>query len=112
MGADDRANWFHRMDIVVNPSYQEGLPTTVVEAILAQCVVVATDVGGTREITNQDDLILIPAGDEQACARALVEALDQYQHLAGLSTQEVYDRFVPEATIRQYREMVDALVVG
>ncbi|MBP7841152.1 hypothetical protein KA037_00540 [Patescibacteria group bacterium] len=28
----------------VNPSYQEGLPTTVVEALLAKCVVVATNV--------------------------------------------------------------------
>lgn len=56
--ADDRLNWLHKFDVFVNPSYQEWLPTTVVEALLAQCIVVATDVGGTREISDHDDLIL------------------------------------------------------
>lgn len=36
--------------IFVNPSFQEGLPTTVMEALMAGCHVIATDVGGTREI--------------------------------------------------------------
>lgn len=32
------------LDIFINPSLQEGLPTTVIEALLAGCQVVATDV--------------------------------------------------------------------
>lgn len=32
-------------DVFVNPSLQEGLPTTVIEALFAQCITVATDVG-------------------------------------------------------------------
>ena len=32
------------LDIFINPSLQEGLPTTVIEALLAKCIVVATDV--------------------------------------------------------------------
>lgn len=32
------------LDIFINPSLQEGLPTTVIEALLAECIVVATDV--------------------------------------------------------------------
>jgi glycosyltransferase involved in cell wall biosynthesis len=37
-------------DIFVNPSYSEGLPTTVVEAALAKKAIIATDIGGTEEI--------------------------------------------------------------
>ncbi|MFH1366684.1 MAG: glycosyltransferase family 4 protein [Patescibacteria group bacterium] len=37
-------------DIFINPSYSEGLPTSVLEAGACSCPVVATDVGGTNEI--------------------------------------------------------------
>jgi glycosyltransferase involved in cell wall biosynthesis len=39
-------------DIVVNPSYTEGLPTSVLEAALMGKAVLATDVGGTPEIVT------------------------------------------------------------
>lgn len=39
-----------KTDIFVNPSYTEGLPTSVLEAGAMECAVVATDVGGTKEI--------------------------------------------------------------
>ncbi|HLC95214.1 MAG TPA: glycosyltransferase family 4 protein, partial [Patescibacteria group bacterium] len=48
-------------DIVVNPSYTEGLPTSVTEAALCHKAIIATDVGGTNEIIDGiDDGILIP----------------------------------------------------
>lgn len=37
-------------DVFVNPSYSEGLPTSVMEAASIGLPVIATDVGGTREI--------------------------------------------------------------
>ena len=37
-------------DIFVNPSYSEGLPTSVMEAASVGLPIVATDVGGTNEI--------------------------------------------------------------
>jgi glycosyltransferase involved in cell wall biosynthesis len=42
--ADDRANRLPIWDILVNPSHQEWVPTTVVEWLMAGCIVVATDV--------------------------------------------------------------------
>ncbi|MDO4713487.1 MAG: glycosyltransferase [bacterium] len=33
-----------KFDLFVNPSFQEGLPTTVIEALLAENIVVATEV--------------------------------------------------------------------
>lgn len=37
-------------DVFVNPSYSEGLPTSVMEAASIGLPIIATDVGGTREI--------------------------------------------------------------
>ncbi len=58
--------------VFVNPSWTEGLPTTVLEAAAIGRAVVATDVGGTAEII--DDGVtgrLVPARDPGALAAAL-----------------------------------------
>lgn len=47
---DDIMKLLNSVDIFINPSYSEGLPTTVLEAGLMKCSIVATDVGGTSEI--------------------------------------------------------------
>ena len=53
-------------DIFVNPSYSEGLPTSVLEACAAGCAVVATDVGGTSEIICDGSTgLLVKPGDQQ-----------------------------------------------
>ena len=51
-------------DIFINPSYSEGLPTCVLEAGAMGLPVIATDVGGTREIiSNKDEGILFKPKD-------------------------------------------------
>lgn len=62
-------------DIFVNPSLQEGLPTTVIEALLSKCVVVATDVGGTKEISDKEDLIIVSPGDSDSLYLSIRETL-------------------------------------
>ena len=63
LGFQDKEEIQHSLlpswDIFVNPSLQEGLPTTVIEALFAQCITVATDVGGTREIADGEDFIVV-----------------------------------------------------
>lgn len=43
--------------ILINPSYTEGLPTTVLEALGNNLFVIATNVGGTNEIIKEEMLI-------------------------------------------------------
>jgi glycosyltransferase involved in cell wall biosynthesis len=62
--------------LFVNPSWTEGLPTTVLEAAAIGCTVVATDVGGTAEIVeNGVTGWLVPPREPAALAEALVKAI-------------------------------------
>ena len=68
------AQWIAASDVLTLPSWSEGYPNVVVEAIACGRPVVATDVGGTCEIVNPRNGILIPPRDASALADALISA--------------------------------------
>lgn len=58
--------------IVVNPSYTEGLPTSVTESALCHKAIIATNVGGTPEvISGNNDGFLIPPRQPKIIAEKL-----------------------------------------
>lgn len=66
------------LDIFVQPSVNEGLSLSLLEALAAGKAVIATDVGGTAEVLDQNrNGLLIPAGSSQALAAALAQMADQ-----------------------------------
>ncbi|HKL44512.1 MAG TPA: glycosyltransferase family 4 protein [Candidatus Absconditabacterales bacterium] len=94
------------IDIVVNPSYQEGLPTSVLEGLLAQCVVVATDVGGTKEISKEKDLILVKKGDTKNLTEKLEYASQNYNKYIGLSQDNITNNFSWDKNIVNYFDLL------
>jgi glycosyltransferase involved in cell wall biosynthesis len=62
-------------EVVVNPSYTEGLPTSVLEAALLGKAVLATDVGGTVEIVAPERGAILFAPRDTAALRAGLERL-------------------------------------
>ncbi|GAA0779557.1 glycosyltransferase family 4 protein [Castellaniella ginsengisoli] len=63
-------------DVYVSSSRFEALGTSVLDACLAGLPVVATDVGGHREILAPDRGLLAPAGDAATLARRLAWVLE------------------------------------
>ncbi len=63
---------YEALDIVVSPSYTEGISNVILEAMALRKPVVATSVGGTPEIiaTNRNG-ILVPPRDAAALANAV-----------------------------------------
>lgn len=68
-------NLFGESDIVIVPSrYPEGLPTVILEAGLANCAVITTDVGGSSEVINTREFgLLIKNCDEGELLSAMDE---------------------------------------
>ena len=96
------------LDIFINPSLQEGLPTTVIEALLAKCIVVATDVWGTREISDKSDFILVQPDDPDALIRGIRKAFIQLD-AHWVSTDMVREKFSRKKRILQYADLYKLL---
>lgn len=59
-------------DIFTLPSHREGMPRSIIEAMMTGLPVVATDVRGSREeVVPGETGLLVPVGDSEALAEAL-----------------------------------------
>ena len=69
--------FYDSLDIYVQPSFAEGLPNSVMEAMLAARAVVASDVGGNTDLIEDGASgVLFRRGDADALAARLLELVD------------------------------------
>ncbi|HCV43973.1 MAG TPA: hypothetical protein DGH68_10855 [Bacteroidetes bacterium] len=67
-------NYYQRARVYCQPSYVEGLPNSVCEAMLCGCIPVGTDAGGIPTAMGGNGF-LVPYGDEHQLASAIQKAL-------------------------------------
>jgi glycosyltransferase involved in cell wall biosynthesis len=101
-------------DIVVNPSYTEGLPTSVTEAALCRKAIIATEVGGTPEvISGIHDGFLIPPGQSSLIAEKitlLVENPELRNTFSQNAYEEVRNKFNWDISAIKYIEIFQRMV--
>ena len=74
---EDTAGFYRTLDLYVQPSFAEGLPNSVMEAMLAGRPVLATDIGGNRDlVTDGVTGRLFPVGDAEALGALIAELSD------------------------------------
>ena len=84
---EEVALWMTAADVVTLPSYMEGCPNVVLEALACGRPVVATEVGGIPEIMNDTCGRLIPPRNADALADALDFVLDREWDAAAISAR-------------------------
>ena len=101
-------------DIIVNPSYGEGLPTSVTEAALCKKAIIATDVGGTPEIiTGDGDGFLIPAGRPTLLREKIAHLIDNpdvRERFGEKAYTEVKEKFSWDLACDRYLEIFSELL--
>lgn len=100
-------------DVCVLSSQAEGFSNSILEYMAAGRPVVATDVGGAREVIVEGGTgYLVPAGDEQRMAQRIIELLKS-NHLAEMGNagrQIVSEKFSLEAQLARTEELYDRLL--
>jgi glycosyltransferase involved in cell wall biosynthesis len=107
---------FHSVDIVVLPSYREGLPKGLIEAAACGLPLITTDVPGCREVVKDNvNGLLIPVKDPVALARAigrLCEDPELRARLGAAARAHVLARYDETIIIRQTMSVYDELLTG
>jgi glycosyltransferase involved in cell wall biosynthesis len=74
---DDLQYLMREVDLMVLPSYREGVPRGLIEAAAMELPIVTTDAPGCREVVDDGvNGLLVPVGDAGALARAIEYLLD------------------------------------
>jgi glycosyltransferase involved in cell wall biosynthesis len=90
------------LDVFVLPSFAEGTPNGVIEAMAHGIPVIASNVGGIPDIIDADSGILVPPGDAAALADAMaVLANDpKRRNEMGAAARERHQKlFAPTAVV-------------
>jgi glycosyltransferase involved in cell wall biosynthesis len=113
---NDVARVWREHHVAMLLSYREGLPRSLVEAAAAGRPIVATDVAGCREVApDGKEGLLVPLGDSEAAARALVVlAGDQAfrQRLGAAANTRFHERFTAEKVRQTVRDLYRSLVAS
>jgi glycosyltransferase involved in cell wall biosynthesis len=112
---DDMPALLAAADIVVLPSYREGLPKSLIEAAACARPLITTDAPGCREVVKDGiDGLIVPVGDASALARAIERLHDdpslarRLGEAARAKALEKYDeRRIIASTLDIYRELLD-----
>ena len=110
---DDVRPYLAAADIVVLPSYREGIPRAVMEAAAAGRPVVAYDIRGVREVIEPSSGLLVPRGDVGAFGDLVAELVadpERRRALGQRGQRWVLDHFDEDGVVDRlealYRELL------
>jgi glycosyltransferase involved in cell wall biosynthesis len=106
---------FNEADVLICPSYAEGMPTVILEAMSRGLAVIATDVGAVGTIVDEQNGILLNSSSPPDIAAAITTLADMSsQRLAALqaSSRRRAGKYCWSGVAEQMRDMLVARVAG
>lgn len=97
-------------DLLVLPSLMEGMPNVVLEAMAAGLAIVASNVGGSRELVRDgENGLLVEPGSPEALAAALSDAIGDRRRLAqwGRASEKLVEAYSWDRVVEQYLALAD-----
>ena len=111
---DDVRPILRTADIVVLPSYREGTPRSLLEAMAVGRPIIATDVPGCREVVDEGvNGCLVPVNSSEKLAAAISRLLQEpelCEKMGAASRQMAEAEFDERRVIQQYLEIYQQLL--
>lgn len=96
---------YRKADVLVCPSYSEGMPTVILEAMASGLAVVASNVGAVSEQVSTKNGMLISPGDTGQLKRALLKCMaisgSELLEMKYNSRRVIIDRFLWELIMKK-----------
>lgn len=102
-------------DLFVLPTLADAFPTAVLEAMAAAVPIVSSEVGGVGEIVAEGGGRLLPPGDVEALAAAIIQSLDDptwREAVRSRGLERVRHEFSIEAWMRRLRTLYDDVLAS
>jgi len=98
---EERAVFMQSLDVFVMPSFTEGTPNSIIEAMSHGKPIIASEVGGVPDMIGQDAGILVPAGDIGALADAMghLSRDHELRRSMGIAARSRYEKFFSPAAV-------------
>ena len=109
---EKKLNLLKHVSTVVLPSYNEGLPMSVLEGMACRKAIISTRVGAIPEVIKGNNGILVDAGDVNALADALVKCSTDLEMITDMGLQnyikirEEYSMTVMHDKLSEYYSIV------
>jgi glycosyltransferase involved in cell wall biosynthesis len=112
----DVARLLAALDVYVQPSHNEGLSLSILEAMAAGKPVIATDVGGAREVLHHRETgMLIPPRASKALTSTMLELAQSpvlRLQLGEAAKEHVFDKFALEKMVSAYGRIYQSLIAA
>ena len=105
---------FNQSDVFILPSYYEGLPISILEAMSYSMPIISTQIGGIPEIVEDGvNGYLIHPGNKGELKQAIDSLITntELRRKMGKESQCMVGRFLPESVIRQLSDLYKLLLV-
>lgn len=113
VSGDLKTDLLSHADVFVLPSFNEGLPISILEAMSYGCTIISTPVGGIPEVVSDANGILVPPGDSEALASAVRFLLmdPAMVESTGNASRKIVRKFYPEPVLTDlvgiYRQLLN-----
>jgi glycosyltransferase involved in cell wall biosynthesis len=112
---DDVRPLIYQSDVVTLPSYREGIPRSLLEAISMGKPIITTDAPGCREVVEDGkNGFLVPVKDVEALTNAMIKFIElteeERQEMGHYSREKAIREFDEKIIVKKYIEVIEEVL--